>query len=118
MLYVLVNRVGQFYLLIYQRVMKLRVNNDRTKRTYSARDNLSKPRIFLIYWGIAYIIRLASLERFPLVEYERDPIFYFRGFRRCGAKDNGMKLLNFRYLKKCSSHFPSWVIGFLSSSTF
>ena len=33
----------------------------------------------------------------------RDPIFYFRGFRRCSARDNGMKLLNFRYSKICSS---------------
>ena len=35
--------------------------------------------------------------------YNKDPIFYFRGFRRCGARDNGMKLLNFRYSKICSS---------------
>ena len=36
-------------------------------------------------------------------EGNKDPIFYFLGFRRCGARDNGMKLLNFRYLKRCSS---------------
>ncbi len=33
----------------------------------------------------------------------KDPIFYFLGFRRCAARDNGMKLLNFRYSGICSS---------------
>jgi hypothetical protein len=33
----------------------------------------------------------------------KDPIFYFRGFRRWNARDNGMKLLNFRYSGICSS---------------
>jgi hypothetical protein len=48
------------------------------------------------------------------MKLERDPIFYFRGFRRWSARDNGMKLLNFRYSKICSSRLSAGEKNYLS----
>ena len=64
---------GHIYFINPQRVMRFLSKIDRTKRTFWRGNVLSKVKILLIYLGITHIIRLINSERFPLVEYERDP---------------------------------------------